>query len=388
VHCAYKAGTVLLDYVPYIYDDGLYPFVYKVLYADEKQPWGMGELRNVVIPQILHNKADEIELGAMLGQGLGGGYYDKGSLSNAQKDEMLDSAAKPNVWVEVNNKNGLMERKAVQVPHNIAAYKEYKRNMIDATTQNTDIQKGISPGANVPFATIEALGARGDVRTKAKVEILEDFLIEVLKLIINRIAQFYTEDRAYRILGTGQRVQNEAFKVLKKIANMPQGTPPEVQMQALIDLLKFIKTQQQKPQMGKFSRKLLVKTWERESGMIEEFIPEFDLKVRVLDEKPSDRNYWASVVTQAHAGGLIGPQAFWKTLIDGKAPNLDEVLEELDQMQQAQAQAALSAQQAMMQTEQQENEADRQAKLQGQRETNRTQLQMTAMSKVGARNGR
>ena len=85
VHCAYKAGNVLLDYVPYIYDDGLYPFVYKVLYTDEQQPWGMGEIRNVVKPQILYNKADEIELGAMLGQGLGGYLYNKGAISATQK---------------------------------------------------------------------------------------------------------------------------------------------------------------------------------------------------------------------------------------------------------------------------------------------------------------
>lgn len=396
VHCAYKAGSILLDYVPYIYDDGLYPFVFKVLYADERQPWGMGEIRNVVIPQILHNKADEIELGAMLGQGLGGGFYNKGALTTTQRDELLDNIAKPNAWHEVSDKNGIQEKRAVQVPANISNYKEYKRNMIDATSQNTDIQKGISPGANVPFATIQALGARGDIRTKAKVEVLEDFLIEFFQLIINRIGQFYTQDRVYRILGNQQikNVQAEAYKVLQQIANMPAGTPPEAQMQAMIQLLMYIKGQQEKPKQATFNRKMLVREWVRdydENGqpIKEEFIPEFDLKVRVQDERPTDRNYYSTMALQLF-GRAMGLKALWYTLDEGKFPPINEIIEEFTQMQQAQSEAQMKAIQAQAQAEQQENERDRQSKLAGQQSTNDTQLKMTALSalaKAGGRNG-
>lgn len=404
VHCAYKAGTILLDYVPYIYDDGLYPFVYKVLYADEQQPWGMGEERNVVIPQILHNKADEIELGAMLGQGLGGGFYEKGSLSITQKDELLDNIAKPNSWHEVNSKNGIMEKKAVQVPANISMYKEYKRQMIDVTSQNTDIQKGISPGANVPYSTIAELGARGDIRTKAKVEILEDFLIEMLRMIISRIAQFYTEDRTYRILGDRQlkNVKDEAFKTLQKIALMPPGTDPIMQIQACIDLLNFVKQQSQRPRTGTFNRKMLIRTWAREtevaydeSGkeikqpLMEEFIPEFDLKVKVQDERPTDRNYWTNLAMSL-LGKALGPKSFWKIIDEGKMPKVEDILAELDEMQQAQAQAAQQAMAAQTQTEQAEKQADREIGLVKQHLTNQSQERMTAVAaaaKAGGRNG-
>lgn len=404
VHCAYKAGTILLDYVPYIYDDGLYPFVYKTLYADEQQPWGMGEERNVVIPQVLHNKADEIELGAMLGQGLGGGFYNKGSLSATQRDELLDNIAKPNSWHEVNDKNGIQEKRAVQVPANISQYKEYKRQMIDVTSQNTDIQKGISPGANVPYSTIAELGARGDIRTKAKVEILEDFLVEMLRLIINRIAQFYTEDRTYRILGDRQlkNVKDQAFKTLQQISLMPPGTDPAMQIQAMIDLLKYVKSQSQRPRTGTFNRRMLVRTWERDAAitydeagneikkpLVEEFIPDFDLKVKVVDERPTDRNYYTQTA-MALLGKAMGIKAFWYTLDEGKFPSTDIILAELDEMQQAQAQATNNAITAQIQTEQQENERERQAKAQSQKQTNDSQVLMTAisaMAKAGARNG-
>ncbi|MFA5307785.1 MAG: hypothetical protein WC365_10110, partial [Candidatus Babeliales bacterium] len=176
VHCAYKANTVFLDYIPYIYDDGLYPFVYRVLYADEKQPYGMGEIRNVVIPQILHNKADEIELGAMLGQGLGGAYYNEGALSTAQKEELMDTLAKANAWHEVRDIHGIQEKKAVQVPANIIAYKNGKKDVIDLITGNTAIVQGLSIGANVPYKTVAELGARADANTRRKAKILEGFM--------------------------------------------------------------------------------------------------------------------------------------------------------------------------------------------------------------------
>jgi hypothetical protein len=159
------------------------------------------------------------------------------------------------------------------------------------------------------------------------------------------------------------KIQKEAYKVLTQIANMPPGTPPQQQLQAMIDLLMFIKTQSQKPRTGTFKRELLVRDWDREeikdeTGNVvetkkEEFVPELDIKVRVMDERPTDRNYWSKIVMEAMGMGLIGPKAFWQTIIDGKIPNLDDITEELDQLQQAKAEAA----QAQMEAEQQQEAA-------------------------------
>lgn len=177
VHCAYKANNSTLDYIPYIYDDGMYPFIYRVLYVDEKQPYGMGEIRNVISPQINHNKADEIELGAMLSQGIGGAYYEKGALSASQRDEVLDNLGKPNAWIEVDNANGIHERKQTSVPANITNYKDSKKNIIDTISGNTAILQGLSIGANVPHATVKELGSRADARTRHKAKVLEGFML-------------------------------------------------------------------------------------------------------------------------------------------------------------------------------------------------------------------
>lgn len=404
VHCAYKANNILLDYIPYIYDDGLYPFVYRVLYRDEKQPWGMGEIRNVVIPQILHNKADEIELGAMLSQGIGGAYYNKGSLSNSQRDELLDNLAKPNAWIEVNDSNGIHERKQTTVPASITNYKAEKKNMIDTISGNTAILQGESIGANVPFKTVKELADRADARTRRKAKVMESFMIEFVQLIINRIAQFYTEDRKYRILGQNQTeaLQANAYKILQQIAGMPQGTLPEDQMQAMVNLLKDVAVKTEKPKSKIFKRKMLVKTWEREvvydeSGQEiikkEEFIPEFDITVKVAEDRPTDRSYYVTLATQL-LGKAMGPKCFWKTIDEGKFPPINEILEELDEIQQAQAQAQAQAEQTDLQNRQSDKQADRQYGVYKQKLQNDSVEKQVAMKvyqkmaeKVGVQNG-
>jgi hypothetical protein len=297
VHVAYKADSTLLEYVPYVYDDGDYPFVFRVLYADEKQPFGMGEVRNLMIPQILHNKADEIELGGMAAEGLGGAYYKKGSIDKSQLNSILAHNSKPGALHEVNDPSGLLFRTGVRVPPSITNYKEHKQRIIDTVSQNTAIQQGISPGANVPYATVEALGARADVRTKAKIEIIEDFLKEVGLKIIKRAGQFYTEKRMFRITGERQEQAkaNQVYGVMKQISMMPPGTPPDLQMQAMVELLSIIN------------------------------------------------------IAMGLLGKGMGLKAFWKTIDDGKFPPIDDILQELDQQAQAAQQQQMAQQQQQMQ---------------------------------------
>jgi hypothetical protein len=398
VHCAYMANGILLDYIPYIYDDGLYPFVYKVLYADEKQPYGMGEIRNTVIPQLLRNKADEIELGAMLSQGLGGGWYNKNAISPSQKEEMLDNIGKANAWFEVNDFHGIKERQPVQVPAYISNYKTDKKDVIDIITGNTAILQGISVGANVPYKTIAELGKRADARTRHKAKVLESFMIEFVQLIVNRIVQFYTTERKYRILGDNQmvRIQARAYKTLLDIANAPEGTDPAAQLQALVDLLQYIVTERQKqrPKTAVFRREMLVHTWERDvddegNPKKEEFIPEFDIKVKVMDERPTDRDYYINLAVSLF-GSAIGPKSLWRTIDSGRLPPIDDILEELEEIKQAQAQAQMQALQVQAQMQQQEKQLDLQAALEKialQNQSMERQVALSAAAKVSGKHG-
>ncbi|MFW9968629.1 MAG: hypothetical protein ACFFDF_00415 [Candidatus Odinarchaeota archaeon] len=291
VHCAYVANNVLLEYQPYKYEDGLYPFVYKTCYYDENTQHGFGEIRNIVTPQLMHNKADEIEIEAMSRQGLGGKYYRKGSVTSKQKEEILKNSGKGGSWLEVDDIHGLEDREGVQVPNSSINYKEQKQRMVETISQNTPIQQGMSPGANVPYKAIAELGARTDVRTKAKVEILEDFLVEINRLRINRFVQFYTDERYYRLKG-------ERGEIIS----------------------------------GTFSNKEMYQEWEREEeGQTkkEKFIPEFDINIKIMDEKPTDRNYYTSTGFEMFKLQGMTMEDLWYTLDEGKFPNRSEVLDNL-----------------------------------------------------------
>jgi hypothetical protein len=286
IHCAYVANGVFLGYEPYVYDDGLYPFVYKTCYYDENSQHGFGEIRNIKIPQVMHNKADEIEIEAMSREGLGGMYYSAGAVSPNQKEEILKNNGKGGMWQEVQNINGLKEREGVQTPAALVGYKEHKQRMVETISQNTPIQQGMAPGANMPYKAIAELGARTDIRTKSKIEILEDFLIEINKLRINRFVQFYTEDRYYRIRGKDDKIVS-----------------------------------------GTINRNEMLMTWEREPGKKEQFVPEFDIKVKVMDEKPTDRNYYTNTAFVLFDKQAMTLDDLWYTLEEGKFPNKESVIQ-------------------------------------------------------------
>ena len=75
LHLAIASDGVLLDYIPYYRNKDKYPFAFNVIHNDPDRQWGFGEIRNAMIPQVLHNKADEAEIEAYCRQGSGGAFY-------------------------------------------------------------------------------------------------------------------------------------------------------------------------------------------------------------------------------------------------------------------------------------------------------------------------
>lgn len=342
VHVAYIADGVLLEYRPYEYDDGLYPFVFTTKYFDDKNPWGFGEVRNLKIPQIMHNKADEIELEAMCKEGLGGHYYQKGAISPNQLRNMTVNSAKGGMNFEVDNVNLIKPREGVKVPQSIIQYKQNKERIINAIQPATTIQQGISPGANVPYSTVKELGNRTDVRMKQASDKLEEFLIRVNKLRLNRFVQFYTEERYYRTKGADGKVIEGTIQAsdmmqewdrgmegmegmqdmapmeqsipMEGMENIGQPNPMEMGMEDMGQVLPFPQDQMQ-PQQPMQQK--------------EKFVPEFEIKVTIMSEKPTDRNYYTQLAMQLHQMQLLGPEDLLYTLEEGKMPQMEEILKHL-----------------------------------------------------------
>lgn len=302
VHVAYYADNVLLEYRPYEYQDGEYPFVFTTKYFDEKCQWGFGEIRNLSIPQVMHNKADEMELEAMCKQGLGGFYYQKGSLSIGQKEQILKNSAKGGQVLEVDNIQGMREREPVKVPANIREYKANKERVINAIQPATTIQQGISPGSNVPLGTIKELGSRTDVRMKQVSDKLEDFLIRINQMRLERFTQFYTDERYYRVKGTDEKVQEGTFQSSEMTRKW---------------------TREEVTQPNEFTGEM--ETVKKQ----EEYIPEFDISVTIMSEKPTDRTYYTQLINTLYQMQLCSPEDLFYTIENGKMPPVKEILQHI-----------------------------------------------------------
>lgn len=306
VHLAYYADDILLEYIPYVYDNGKYPVVYKTRYRDHKCQWGYGEIRNIKIPQIIHNKADEIELSAMALEGLGGGYFEQGSVDKRQLDNIIQNNAKNGMWFAVNRLDGIRERTGAKVPANIPAYKEHKQKIVETVSSNTPIQQGMSVGASTPYSTVAELGQRTDVRVKFAADKLKDLLIEVNKLRIDLFAQFYTQERYYRYTDSQDEVHEGSF-VNDELFDVWQRDTREVE--------------QVDPMTGE---PMMV-----EQPMQEYFIPEFDIDITIVPKKPNDRAYHTDIAFKLFELQILSPEGLMYTLEEGVIPDKEEVLEEL-----------------------------------------------------------
>lgn len=311
VHLAYYCNDILLEYIPYVYDHGKYPCVFTTRYKDTKNQWGYGEIRNIKIPQILHNKSDEIEIEAMAREGLGGGYYNTGAITKPQKDKILEDGSRGGMWFEVDQVNQIKERTGVKVPASITNYKEHKQRMVQDISSNTAINQGKVEKSGLPYKAIAELGARTDIRTKQAVDLLKDFLIEVNKLRIELFAQFYTEERYYRYTGSNNEVMEGTFN-----------------QDELFDV--WARETEEKPILDKTGQPVLDEMGQLMTEQVEKmerFVPDFDIEVQIISKKPDDRNYYTSLAMDLHSKQLLTFEDLLYTLEEGKLPSNEDIIQ-------------------------------------------------------------
>lgn len=368
VHVSYSTTDVFLEYVPYAYEDGLYPFIFKVMYIDEKSPYGFGEIKNVMKPQVNHNKADEIELEGISVEGLGGWFYQNGAINPKQLAFLKQNSHKGGVFAEVDSLAMMKPREGVKVPTNIAAYKEHKQRMVETISKNTPIRQGMAPSGNMPYAAIAELGARTDTMTKGIAETLEDFMEELVLMVTSRMKEFYTEERAYKVRENKDNT-GEIIRQLKTISQMPDDQQKVLAIYELINTM----GENESVKYGKFSNKEMVRPWVRQPAGIDEFgneipekietyMPDFTAKVKILDERPTDRNYYIGLAMNLLPLNMLDMESFWYVIEEGKFPPKETILERLQQqaMQQQQIeQQQMMEQQAMTeQPTEQQSEGD------------------------------
>jgi len=145
---------------------------------------------------------------------------------------------------------------------------------------------------------------------RSAAEKLKYLLKKVNMLRIDLFDQFYTEERYYRIKG-------------------PDGDTVED---------------------GTFSNAGMYDVWRRDTvqdemgnviNVEEHFVPDFDIEIDIISKKPTDRNFYANIAFTMFDRGAITKEDLWKTVDEGRLPDLEIVMQHLNAQDQVQQMIAM-----------------------------------------------
>jgi len=263
------------------YRHGRYPMVPIPCYAREGVLWGVGDVELLIPTQDLINDLDDqIRRNARL-------------MGNIQKVIGIASGINPKKWT---NKAGLNivardhEAWKMVQPPSMPAYIENRRNMaINFESQlisgRTDATEGRKMGSLRAAAAVLALQEAGNKRVNHKRFLLQAGLKEVVELLIDYVKEYFTEERAYRIVGS----KNEDYIWFRgsQLQSIPRLIPSP--------------TVNQETGEEEFGLSPLVGS--DGNPMMKEAM--FDIKVSIGAGLPNNMAFLYQSVTELHQMGLI-----------------------------------------------------------------------------------
>lgn len=179
------------------YEDGNYPVVFDVLYPEEGTPIGFGVIAVTREPQMYIDKLDtSILKNTYLASNPR--YFAKRDIG-INKDEFLDVK---NLIVEVEgniDEEKLQQIKVPELPPAIFNYRDAKINEIKETSGNTDFAQGNTAKGVTSGAAIATLQEQGNKLSRDMIDMSHEVFKQVVYMLIERIRQFYSIKRIYRI---------------------------------------------------------------------------------------------------------------------------------------------------------------------------------------------
>jgi hypothetical protein len=319
LHVLTWAGDVVLKHQSYIYPEPKYPFIFRSLYDREGTIWGFGEIKQIVSPQIIMNKEDELILESNLHQSFGQTFFTKAAIDQKQKNHIMKNGSLPNTWFEVNQVDGIKRLFGQGAASSLFTHREAKQHAMEAITGRFDVTQGKVPSGITAASAIIELNARASNRMKSKEQILRSFYQEVGERTNNYISWYYDEKRGYRILGPDNKPQFKDFsnQQIKKVYIFSDS--------------KVVPFNQFQPQEGMV-----------EGEHYEVYSPEFDVEVKADVELPSGRAYFIELAKELYKDGVIDKEGVLYAIENGKLEPAQIILDRMEMAkQQAMAAAAV-----------------------------------------------
>ncbi|GAB7387361.1 hypothetical protein BSNK01_11970 [Bacillaceae bacterium] len=312
LHVIWWAGDgqfVYLKHANYVYFDPgettKFPFIVKQCYPRENSIWGFGEAYFLKNPQIILNKTAEMILEGHMHHAIGQTFYHKGALTKLQEKQIREYGQMPGMWFDVEDLNGIRREFGQGVPPSLQGEVERLQKVMENIVGRFDISQGKTPGSVTAFRALDLLAARAQVRLRSKEQAMTSAYEEVGVYMNNLINLFYTETRAYRILG-----QDETER-----PRYGYFSADDFKRVFVYDTAETIPLNEFQPEEGMV-----------EGEDYEIYSPEFDTEARVSTTLPTDRLFYMDMAKELFAAQLIDAEVFWYVMANGKFPPFEELM--------------------------------------------------------------
>ena len=226
------------------YSDGNYPIVLDVLYPEEGTVFGFGIISVTKDAQLYIDTLDE-KVMKYIHAAANPRYFSKIS-AGINENEFLD-VSKPIVHVEGEIDENRLRQIVVQ-PLNgyVMNFREAKIEELKETSSNRDFSQGGTAGGVTSGAAIAVLQEAGNKTSRDMIDASYRAFARIVHKVIERMRQFYTEERAFRIVGEKGENKYVPFDS-SKIGEQSIGTVGENELfrKPIFDI--SIKAQKQNP---------------------------------------------------------------------------------------------------------------------------------------------
>lgn len=191
------------------YEHGMYPVVFDTLFSDEETPGGFGYIDIMKSPQEYIDRMDAAFLKNTLWGSRPRYFFSDGANVNAEEFSDMDRD-----FVSVAGSIDDTKIRKIEAPSLPGAYLNVRQAKIDElkeTSGNRDFSQGATVSGVTAASAIAALQEAGSKTSRDLNKGSYRAFTQVCTLVIECIRQFYTEQRAFRILGTDTQARYVHF---------------------------------------------------------------------------------------------------------------------------------------------------------------------------------
>ena len=204
LHMIKFAGTTVIDatedlegYERGLYEHGLYPVIFDVLYPEEDSPFGFGVVDAIRNPQQYIDKLDGIIIKNALLAGKQRFLIKENG--NVNEDEFRDYS---NDIVHVTgsvDETNIKPLQANTLPNQVLEHRVEKINELKEIIGNRDFQQGGTTGGVIAASAISSMQQMGQKISRALIDDSYDAYKAIVRMVIDLMREFYDAEKVYRI---------------------------------------------------------------------------------------------------------------------------------------------------------------------------------------------